>query len=257
MSTSVSLEPDTTLDPFVFEHEANSVCSSSQNEGRTENTENTGLFLTHPEARRGIAHGANPLKTVRCSKSRSEDGLSHLGVEAPLVDIVPGSSDSCSVGSATESAASESDSESSDGDLNTLSTNSSDDDTLIYELFPAASFSSLTGIKCHEECTKLNEVHSTSSSDLRPSEAFVRGRSLVKSQGRHSSRRRSGKEMPCAGFLMGDSNNSIGFNGDKQDRCMQDGGEEDSIIECIAEEPVSRVRIVIRGCSGRDEALCV
>lgn len=185
MSANVSLESDPALQAFVFEGDANSVCSSAPSE-----------------------------------------------VEA--MGLLAATQDACSVGSGTESADSDSDSESSHGDLNTLSSDSGDDDSIVYELFPSVSFSSLTGIQCRDGCTKVTIRDFDSESDLRVSEALIRGRSRVRSRGRRGQGRAGAGAMRTRGVSSRSSN--FGFNSDKG---VQDVGEEDSIISCKAEEPVS------------------
>jgi hypothetical protein len=192
---------------MVYDDDINSVCSSTQSEVRTVNTD---WYLTQTYTQQVFGNGTS---------DKSEDGLSRLGIEAPLVatPLVGGTSDDCSIASGTDSDASDSASDSSQDDLNTLSTGS-DDDSILYELFPTDSFSSLTGIKCNDGCTKVTSKDVASSDLIRTAQVLVRGRSRVRSHGRHSNKVRVGS---------------------KSEKQSMGEGAEDSIIECIAEDSVS------------------
>ena len=136
-----------TFEPIDDEDDDLSFCSSIHSEVNTVNTEYTGWFLADHE------------DIVNSSTSRfqkKESTLTELGIETPFAVLPPdlqsrSSSQVYSTGSDDlVSSVSESDSASSEGDLNSVTTSfGSFGDSIMYELFPTSSFSSLTGIKCH------------------------------------------------------------------------------------------------------------
>lgn len=215
-------------DPCAFKEDDNSICSSIASEEQADERENTGWFL---EMGNRIETGPGKGPRTAGSRRSIEDDLSRLGVEA-LFEGLFDAGEASSVSSS--SSATSSSSESSNGDLNTLnSTSTQDDDSIVYELFPTNSFTSLTGIKCHEGCTSasLRQRSPSGTKSMETTNVLVRGRSRIRSQGRHRS-------TVIEGSSKHGSKSSFGFNGDKKrDRCMQNGGDEDSIIECIADEP--------------------
>lgn len=133
------------FEPLNKDDDEVSYSSCDHSELNTVSTEYTSWFLTEREN----------VSVPRLAKK--ESSLSEFGVEKPLIEYSPdlhstsssrvystGSSDSVSYASVTDS------SENSQSDLNSVTTDFiSLDDSFMYELFPANSFSSLTGIKCH------------------------------------------------------------------------------------------------------------
>jgi hypothetical protein len=129
------------------------------------------------------------------------DNLSRFGTESPIEAFPPNddlhdSSSHLEASTVPSSASSASESEGST-DLNTLSSvdasaaDAADSDSIIYELFPASSFLSFTGIKCHHvdesrlvlawaDRTTSCRPQTCTADELRKSEALVREQNGVK-----------------------------------------------------------------------------
>jgi len=166
-------------------------------------------------------------KTNKKELTKSQSSLTELGIEATFLTTQSDLQSRSSVGSDIDSSASyDSESSSSEGDLNSLGSNTSD---LMYDLFSVNSFSSLTGVKCHEMgCATDFRSDMHAAGDLQSSTVqadFSRGRTRKRTENR-----RAVKEKLCK------SPNSIGFNTTTTPPPMtRYGGDADSIMECTAQ----------------------
>lgn len=214
-----------TVEPVNDEDDEISYCSSIHSEANTVDTEYTGWFLADNE---GIAKSSTP------RFQKKESTLTEFGIETPIPEMPSdlqstSSSRVYSTGSDDlVSSVSESDSDTSDGDLNSVTTSSSSlGDSIMYELFPANSFSSLTGIKCHDlACGK--EFGSNSFK-----QALPKSETIEMTRGR--SRTRKGKGKTQKQVSPESKSNDTGVS----TTAVYDE-EVDSIIEC---KPDSKIHV--------------
>ena len=182
MTSQMSMDPNN-VGSRAWVDEEISICSSRLSEGRnTVFSDNTGWFLATEGRDRTVLTVDEAVK-----RSSSQDNLSSFGIESPFealdLDLNESLSD-LETSTVSSSTSSESHSEMSN-DLNSFSSSdaSAADESTLYQLSPVNSFSSFTGIKCHDvdesrlalACAdRRNTCSATCNDELRKARALVR-----------------------------------------------------------------------------------
>jgi len=237
------------------EHEACSVRSETQRKLHPSNTENPDWFLAQEKAN-DIPWCINPeddkvlsdlpaWAVPVCEMRGSAEKMEEASQGAEVFMRTPGSTlteneftKSTTMESNTLNTLSDTESVSSDGDLNSLGSVLSKGESTLYELFPSNSFASLAGFRCQVFTKPYGRCSSSESfpTELKTNESLARGRSPVRSMRSTSHRRRSGETALSQKFTVDCNGQKIGFNDNTNSNLVnQDGGGEDSIIECKAD----------------------